>query len=171
MKLLLILILSLSFTLTAFGQDYTDSSFTNKAEAKNLTVNSLKEGKWLEYIGYDDTLGAPYEEDVTGTNKPYIYYRLTVYKTGKPSGIVRQYYKDGVLKKETPFINGRIEGIEKTYYDNGKLYSETPYTSSQINGDVKEYYMSGRLLRVITYSYGIQRQTKKYDDNGNEIKH
>ena len=53
MKPLLIVILSLSFAGTAFGQltpmEYPDSGFTNKAEAKNEMKDSLKEGKWVEY--------------------------------------------------------------------------------------------------------------------------
>ncbi|MGP8216565.1 MAG: hypothetical protein ACLQQ4_13440 [Bacteroidia bacterium] len=49
MKPLLILILSLAFTLTAMGQqqDYPDSGFTNKAEAKNLP--------WTSYQGFNRT--------------------------------------------------------------------------------------------------------------------
>ena len=51
MKLLIGIVL-LAFTLTAFGQqEWADSSFTNKAEAKNLMVNGLKDGKWIEYFG------------------------------------------------------------------------------------------------------------------------
>ncbi|HTB30831.1 MAG TPA: hypothetical protein VK808_02330, partial [Bacteroidia bacterium] len=45
----LIGIIFLFIALGAFGQDYPDSGFTNKAEAKNLMVNGLKEGKWVEY--------------------------------------------------------------------------------------------------------------------------
>jgi hypothetical protein len=54
MKPFLILILSLSFTISAIGQQ--DSGFTNKAEAKNEMVNGMKEGKWVECAADDTTL-------------------------------------------------------------------------------------------------------------------
>jgi hypothetical protein len=52
MKPFLIILISLLTTLTAIGQSgVADSNgFTNRNEAKNLTVNGLKEGKWIEYI-------------------------------------------------------------------------------------------------------------------------
>lgn len=70
MKPLLTLILSLLFTLNALGQqpEYPDSGFTNKKEAKNLMVNSKKEGKWLEYLEeerIEDTVEAVSEHDTS----------------------------------------------------------------------------------------------------------
>ena len=54
MKHFLIILISISFTLTAFGQpEYPDSGFTDRTEAKNLMANGLKEGKWVEY--WDDS--------------------------------------------------------------------------------------------------------------------
>lgn len=51
MKAFSIMILSLYFASITFGQqDYPDSGFTNKAETKNLTVNGVKQGKWLEFV-------------------------------------------------------------------------------------------------------------------------
>lgn len=58
----LILILPPSLTLSAFGQTPPDSGFTNKAEAKNLMVNGLKEGKWIEYYDTDLNLSGSGEK-------------------------------------------------------------------------------------------------------------
>jgi hypothetical protein len=49
MRGFLILIVAVLFSIAGFAQQ--DSGFTNKAEAKNLIVNGLKEGKWIEYMG------------------------------------------------------------------------------------------------------------------------
>ncbi|MGP8216566.1 MAG: hypothetical protein ACLQQ4_13445 [Bacteroidia bacterium] len=114
----LIIFVSLLFTLTAMGQQgsLSDSGFTNKAEAKNLIVNGLKEGKWIEYYTFETkTLNSnPYKLGVhiltTDTNAPY--YDLGVYKAGKLNGIVRYYQnKSNKYMFYHYFINGEI--IEK----------------------------------------------------------
>ncbi len=74
MNKLLILILSLSMTITAFGQQ--ENSFTNKTEAKNQMVNGMKEGKWIEYDDSDYKLT---------TDENAAYYRLSIYHEGKLS--------------------------------------------------------------------------------------
>src|SRR5579863_6711406 len=87
-----------------------DSGFTNKAEAKNLMVNGLKEGRWIEYSDASNH----YTQD---TNSPY--YTLSTYKAGNLYGIVREYYKSGNICIETPYVNGKKNGIERGYYKNG----------------------------------------------------
>ncbi len=57
-----------------------------KAEAKNVLLDSVKEGKWFEHI---DTNG----NITSNPNAPF--YSLTFYRHSKPSGMERTYYKDG----------------------------------------------------------------------------
>ena len=220
MKMKLIIILSLFFSLAAIAQqpEYPDSGFTNKAEAKNLTINGLKEGKWLEYIiEYQAHFEAPPGWDTT-------FYNLLVYKNGIRYGIARKYWygfigdpdlcgvkhyiqdnktriekeywpdgklwtegpyingkENGVIKKysmgpgyleyECPYINGVKNGIEKHYYkdhDNGDywLWTETPYTNGVKNGDYKEYYRNGKLETETIYKNGVAGTTLTYDENG-----
>jgi hypothetical protein len=104
MKLFLIIISSFLLTLSSFGQEASqDSCFTNRFEAKNLTVNGLKEGKW---VIYEHLIPAHGEVIDTGA----AYYILTVYRNGKPVGIEREYYmKTNKLRRETIFTgNGAI---------------------------------------------------------------
>ncbi|MGP8215607.1 MAG: hypothetical protein ACLQQ4_08600 [Bacteroidia bacterium] len=102
MKLFLIIILSFSFTLTSIGQQNPlDSGFTNKAEAKNLVINGKKEGKWLEYIKRIQLDNI----DVTNDTNLAGHYKLTIYRAGKPFGIMRQYYMSGKLMSETKYTN------------------------------------------------------------------
>jgi len=132
----------LFFALTAFGQEYPDYGFTNKAEAKNQMVNGLKEGKWIEYMYGKEILN-----DTT-----WPIYRLVTYKAGKPHGIVREYSKfAGEFTSETPYINGLANGVRKEYYHHHKLFSETPYTDGEKNGIKKEYYDNGKLSAEIPY--------------------
>jgi antitoxin component YwqK of YwqJK toxin-antitoxin module len=164
-----------------------DSGFTNKAEAKNLTVNGLKEGKWVEYISFNDKLA-------TDSNCLCDSYRLTIYVGGKPSGIVRQYnitgelssivyyargkkkgklkefYGNGKLSREINYTNDMENGLERRYYENGILRSVFPFTYGGVNGIAKTYYEDGKLKSEITYKNSEPITIKNYDENGNEIK-
>jgi antitoxin component YwqK of YwqJK toxin-antitoxin module len=184
----LILILSIFFTLTAFGQqpEYPDSGFTHKAEAKNLMVNGLKEGKWIEYLDNN--------KHIIKTGEAH-YYRLIVYKAGKPRGIVREYagsidgkgclvlevpysndtingvrksyYNDGIVESEAIYLNGKINGMESRYYTSGKILSETPYANGKLNGTAKNYHDNGVVESEIPFTNGkIDGMIKYYDESG-----
>ena len=146
MKPLLILILSLSFSFAAFGQEYPDSGFTNKAEAKNFMVNGKKEGKWVKYIYTDDQIDGI--DSLTSDTNIANYYYLTCYRDGVPYGVERKYKKYGkswcLLEKMT-LKNGICNGWDRTYYKSGKIETETQLIDLIPNGVEKEYYESGEL--------------------------
>lgn len=158
------------------------NGYTNKAEAKNELKNGAKEGKWLEYTGGGTSI-------LRSDSEGAVTYVLTVYKSGKPLGVVREYDMNDNLTRETPYQNGDINGVEKMYHDNGahletpykngkkngieklfdgdgKLSSETPYINDQESGVVKEYYESGKLKSATTYKNGVPGETKNYDESG-----
>ena len=158
----LILILSITIYLTAFGQDTLNTGFVNKAEAKNLIVNGKKEGKWVEFTD-------EYGEIVTDTT--WIYYSLIIYKNGKAIGIARQYYSNGKLYVESRYRNGELNGIMKSYYENGKLEFEANYINNEPNGTANEYWQSGKLKCKHYFTMGAQNiKATCFDENGNEIK-
>jgi len=139
MKLLLPLIVSLSLTVAAFGQ--ADSGFTNKADAKNKMVNGAKDGKWVEYFKVSDKL----EVETSSTDAPI--FRLTVYNAGKPVGMVHEYYKDGKLKRETPYSNGDVNGVEMEFAENGQLVVIDTLVNDQGNGVIRTYYGNGKIKK------------------------
>jgi antitoxin component YwqK of YwqJK toxin-antitoxin module len=108
MKHFLILILFL------FVACNNEQGFTNKAEAKNELVNGVKEGKWVEYL-----VPCPDGMMITNDTTMYFFCKLTFYKTGKPQGIVREYYKNGKLFSATAYTNGKA-GVSIFYDENGK---------------------------------------------------
>ncbi len=189
MKPLLILILSLFFTLTTIGQqpEYPDSGFTKKTEAKNLTVNGLQEGKWIYYYFTD----IDWTHITTDTNRA-TNYCLTIYKNGIPNGIQRKYYMRGELQEKAYYMNGTLNGFDVTYYVNGRVKSEAHYTNGIENGIERIYYENGitefeinyidgkrsgiakmyrengHLYTEAFYKNGIAGPTKYYDDSGKE---
>jgi hypothetical protein len=153
MKPFLTLILSLSFTLSAFGQQ--DSGFTNKAEAKNLMVDDKKEGKWVEYMDF---------KTMPSSDTNYYYYLLVIYKQNYPVGIVHGYYKNGKLYCVFLNKNGLRNGVSKCYYESGKLWWEIPFKNGKLNGTVTEYYESGLVKAVTICKKGKQGKTINYSD-------
>jgi len=154
MKAFSIMILSLYFASITFGQQYyPDSGFTNKAEAKNLTVNGVKHGKWLEFVTERD--------QPVAWEKETAFYVLIVYKDGMPFGIARKY--DGRwLFATTQYINGKKNGIMRKWYFNKQVKSEIPYINDTISGIEKDYFeKTGNLKCEIPYSHnlinGVQR--------------
>jgi len=181
-------ILFLLFSLGVLGQqpEYPDSGFTNKAEARNLTVNGLKEGKWIEKIG----IGTTFTKATGDIANDSVYY-LTVYKKGKPVGIQRDYRMNGKLLDVKPYTNGLENGVERGYYENGTIESESPYSSGKkngmqkiyfengtlrcevlatdgkYNGVMKSYYKSGKLSSEYNYSNGkLVGMQREYYENG-----
>jgi len=145
-------------------------------------VNGLKEGKWIEYWDYNHY--------VTDTNKGYEIYILTIYKKGKPYGIVREYYKCGKIEREIPYvngvekwysengyewgeyptINGKRDGIAKEYFK-GMLTKEAPFNNGKLNGVVKEYIESDKVIKETPYSNDDKNGIEKwYYENGKVFK-
>jgi antitoxin component YwqK of YwqJK toxin-antitoxin module len=167
MKTLLIVILSLFSTLIAFGQDYPDSGFTNKAEAKNLRVHGIKEGKWVYYF-----TSRSVKDEFDSNSVDYREYFLIVYKSGKRYGIGRKYTRSGKLLHLIPYINDKVNGMVKSYDTlTGNVFIESPYINDKENGLEKIYMNNGKVSYQTTkYHNDKAGKTKYYDENGNEIK-
>ena len=146
------------FTMAAIGQD----GFINKAEAKNLTVNRLKEGKWIEY---DDEMGG-----FTTDTDAAIQYILTEYKADKPVGVVRYYTMEGGIISETPYVNGKQNGLGKTYYETAELMIEKTWVNDHEEGLEKTYYRNGKLKSTSAFTNGHLGTVTDYDTNGAVIK-
>ncbi|HTB05641.1 MAG TPA: toxin-antitoxin system YwqK family antitoxin [Bacteroidia bacterium] len=178
MKPLLIIILSLSLSIAAFGQQ--DSlGFTDSTEAKNLIINGLKQGKWVEDI--DETeypMGQKYYCLTVyrtgieyGIQRGYYMsgklYFITSFKNGKQNGLYKEYFENGILSLEEPFTYGLTNGIVKGYDEDGKLTLETPYSNGKINGVQKEYYENGNIEKETPYKNGDKDGLiKEYYENG-----
>ena len=165
------------FTMAAIGQD----GFINKAEAKNLTVNRLKEGKWIEY---DDEMGG----FTTDTDAAIQYLSLihisnkaeakNVLKSGKKEGKWLQYFGKNTAIVKNPaeaesysltfYKNDVPVGMVRIYYISGKLKCESPFSETgEGEGVTKEYYESGKLKSEAPFTKGpLNGVVKSYYENG-----
>ena len=193
MKPLLTTLIFLFMAITAIGQqDYPDSGFTNKAEAKNLMVNGMKDDKWIEYYNAIEHLGS-YEE-IKAKDTSAQFYALMVYKDGAPYGIERDYdkfdkhmklthylngkkndveyiyYESGKLHIETHYTNGVKNGVEKIHIESGGLWSETPYINGKKDGLEVCYFVTGKLRSETPYTGGLRNGTQKiYQEDGKTL--
>ncbi|HXB11930.1 MAG TPA: toxin-antitoxin system YwqK family antitoxin [Bacteroidia bacterium] len=147
----------IAFSISAIGQAAPDSNgFTIKTEATNLKADSLKDGKWMEYLDANSHV-------TPDTNAPY--YRLTIYKKGIPYGIVRGYTRKGMQCVKITYRNGKKNGLSQTY-EKGKVITSTPYNNDSIDGVAKEFYESGGIKSEITYTHNKKNGVAKgyYED-------
>lgn len=191
------------------------NGFLNINDAKNTTINGLKEGNWIEYV---DSMTF-FDSGYTAKENANWYY-LCTYKAGRPYGISRVYLVTGVLVfegessnfpllnnpfgevvyngickwfmddtvtfknhilAEASYLNGKIIGItnwsysnyttsegkiiwtatssgtilQKQYFENGQLKMETPYVNGIVQGIEKEYTETGNLIMERKYIDGV----------------
>ena len=68
--------------------------------------------------------------------------------------IKKNFYNNGILKTEVPYIDHKKNGITRSYYENGFIKTEIDYCDDIIDGYVKTYYKDGSLESVETYKRG-----------------
>jgi antitoxin component YwqK of YwqJK toxin-antitoxin module len=144
--------------------DQVGRGFTNKTEAKNIMLNGLKEGKWIEYLTVNDN------GTLMADSSSASFYRLTIYKAGKPCGVVKEYTIKGVLLSETPYSWGKRNGVSKEYCSrNGNLLYEDIYNNGR-HAMTKFYNENGKLQCVTTYYVNKEFKTESFDEKGNAVK-
>src|ERR1700722_19534433 len=107
MKNFLILSLTLSFASLTFAQADTSNA--------NQMVNGLPEGRWIQYFDYRKGV------EVGSEDHSSPFYRVTMYKAGKHTGTVKEYYlPTGELWYEAFYNSDWSKIVQKDYYANNK---------------------------------------------------
>lgn len=165
MKAFLILILSFSFTLATFGQDYSD-----KDGLKTISREYYKDGKLKKEAdtvrnkdGLKTTIMEYYEDGKLET--------MSTRSNNVKSAIKREYYETGKLKIEIDSTYNK-DGLKTSnieYYENGKLESLST-NANNVQSEVKKAYYENGKLKSETIWNNNASETKNYDSTGNEIK-
>jgi len=125
-------------------------------------VVSFKEGERFEQIRY-------YCNDKEIAMEVYDKNGILLYATGIiPDGIVREYYRIGVLKKEITFKDGRAHGRGIDYYPSGEIFEESTFMQGHLHGPNRMYRRDGAPWIEANYKDGKLHGTfTSYHDNGN----
>ncbi|MDJ1500868.1 TonB family protein [Xanthocytophaga agilis] len=67
--------------------------------------------------------------------------------SGKITGDLKTYYRDGTLKELKPHVNGKPEGVTVSYYENGILESQVEWLSGYPVGKGCYWYSNGQLQK------------------------
>jgi len=76
----------------------------------------------------------------------------------------RDYYGDGTLRSEYPFVNRQLHGMVKEYWSNGTLSWKTPYINDREHGVEKGYYVDGTLNWTVSYVNGERHGIERHYD-------
>jgi hypothetical protein len=91
--------------------------------------NDMRNGKLINYS--------------VETKKP----ELTAYfKNDTQTGPVVQYYKEGMIFRESNYTKGRVNGVIKTFWSNGKLKAENIFKMGKPGIGLKEYENDGQTI-------------------------
>jgi len=102
-------------------------------------------------------------------NKIFLFYTLLFILFTGCSNTTKEYYDNGVIKKETSQIDNRTQKI-KFYDENGIIWEEYTLVDSLIHGSKLVYNENGKVDMKINYINGKKNGIQKeYDKQGNLI--
>ncbi len=110
--------------------------------------------------------------------------RILYFENGKPeveepydsngilNGTYKQYYPEGGLKLEQPYVANVISGMIRVYYPGGQIKEEVTMQENQENGPFAEYHPNGKMEWKGAYKNGDDEfgWLEQYDSLGQLIK-
>lgn len=78
--------------------------------------------------------------------------------------IEKEYYQNGQLASETPYVGNKICGIIRRWHENGILMSEMPMVDSVPHGMARGWNSAGKLTSECNYTHGSGIFRTWYDD-------
>jgi antitoxin component YwqK of YwqJK toxin-antitoxin module len=114
-------------------------SWTTSEYLSEVTTyaNDMKNGLYQKYYYNQDQLQ---------------YERF--YKNDVLDGLARNWYENGILSLEVPFVDGKMDGLEKTWYESGNRHDETFYKNGKKNGSDRDWTEAGYLFNEYYYVDG-----------------
>jgi hypothetical protein len=124
----------------------------NYSEAGHLLstaeyVNDLRNG-WV--INYSTENGKPMFK--------------AMYKDDVQHGQLFQYYQEGMLFRESNYVNGRVDGLVKTYWPNGNVKAENFFKMGKPSIGLKEFDKDGN--SITNQPYIIVEEVNQIDVMG-----
>ena len=141
------------------GKKSGESKFFRKNGQISGVKNYIKGKRSGEEIWF-------YESD--HSDEPSPIYGTFQWSESMRNGKAKRFYKSGVLKESSTFINNVRKGEAKTYYESGALKYVVNFNGFE-DGEGKIFYESGALRTIIPFEgkYGAQEgQAKNFYESG-----
>jgi antitoxin component YwqK of YwqJK toxin-antitoxin module len=147
-----ILILIILFQTIAICNLFSQTETYQGKPVNVVDGSNMKQGMWVKFAPADKT------KILEEGN----------YKDGKKEGMWKEYYSNGNLKSEIPYISNKPDGYAKLYYESGKLSEEGNWKGVKWVGNYKYYHENGKPKYEFAYSDDGKRSGKQkyYHENG-----
>ncbi len=87
----------------------------------------------------------------------------------KREGITYEYYPNGLLFKETTYLNDIKEGLEITYFQNGRIASKGIFINGLAEGEFIHYYKNGTPFASLYFYHDLLITAKNCFTSKGEI--
>ncbi|MDV6169996.1 hypothetical protein R1T16_16275 [Flavobacterium sp. DG1-102-2] len=85
------------------------------------------------------------------------------------TGIIVEYYENGILLSEEEYKNGYKDGVNRGFYNNGQMEEECYIKYNRIIEHYKRWTSKGRLIMFVIYD-GTGKETERVVDLMNELR-
>jgi uncharacterized protein len=148
---------------------------TGVISSEGMMKNGKPDGYWKSYFenGKLKSEGNRKNFEIDSTWKFYNEEGKLIlevnYKYGKKNGLKISYLDKETIKEN--FINDVKEGYTRNYYKNGVLKMEIPFVKGLEQGLGKEYSADGNIITIIEYKKGFivdRMKINRYDQNNHK---
>jgi len=98
------------------------------------------------------------------------FYRIITYKSGKPFGIVKDYFLSGQIQGTSKLLSEEpdvFDGIMENYYENGNKNSRGNYIKGKPDGIHRDWFENGNLKSEMNLKKGkLNGKYKAWHENG-----
>jgi hypothetical protein len=128
---------------------YSNGSIKSESPIKNglrngLVKNYSEQGRLLSTAEYvNDYRNGWVINYSTENGKPML---KAMFKDDIQQGPVIQYYKEGMLFRESTYVKGRVDGVVKTFWPDGKIKAENYFKMGKPAIGLKEFDNKGNLI-------------------------
>ena len=68
--------------------------------------------------------------------------------------VKRDYWENGQLRHEYPYVDGNRHGLSRWWHENGQLWCEEPYVDGKQHGLCRYWHENGQLWSIDLYNNG-----------------
>ena len=163
-------------------EDLNEAVFSQSGEqiTEDINARSTSGKKQTQPVAEEEIvrLGLLFYRKGTKKPKPFtgssiksyedgVIEKETKYVDGKRHGISTRYNKDGSKNYEMSFKEDKFDGDTVQYYENGNKRHVTPYIGGKRHGMATSYYSEGGKMYEVPYVHGIrQGMNREYYKNG-----
>ena len=81
---------------------------------------------------------------------------------GQREGIWEEFFKNGNIRRRTPYVGGEKDGIVEWFYENGNIYWRIPYKEGERDGIEEEFDEQENIIRTRHWKDGKLIKTTKH---------